>query len=62
MVFYGNDNVEDAAARCSSMLADEFYSQNNLDKEEDDESWYELQETLRERILKAAKEVFDEFE
>lgn len=58
--FEGTDEVEIAATNAATEFADEFYKQNNL-SEDHDETWYELQEELREKILGAATDVINEF-
>jgi hypothetical protein len=58
--FEGSDEVDIAATNAASDLIDEFYNQNNLG-EDRDETWYELQEELREKILGATTDVINEF-
>ena len=58
-----NDKIEEIVAQAARALADEAYSQNGLENptqnsvdDGSDDSYYELQEKLRESILKAAVE------
>lgn len=58
-----NDKIEEIVTQAASALADEAYSQNGLENptqnsvdDGSDDSYYELQEKLRESILKAAVE------
>jgi hypothetical protein len=58
-----NDKIEEIVTQAASALADEAYSQNGLENptqssvdDGSDDSYYELQEKLRESIFKAAVE------
>ena len=58
-----NDKIGEIVTQAASALADEAYSQNGLENptqnsvdDGSDDSYYELQEKLRESILKAAVE------
>ncbi len=63
MKIEANDRIEEIVTQAASALADEAYSQNGLENptqnsvdDGSDDSYYELQEKLRESILKAAIE------
>ena len=50
------DEMDFAVTYAAAVMADEFFYQKNKPEiaEEHDDSWYELQEELRERMLSAA--------
>ena len=63
MKIEANDRIEEIVTQAARTLADEAYSQNGLENptqnsvdDGSDDSYYELQEKLRESILKAAVE------
>ena len=51
--FNGNDNIEIAITHAASVLADEYFAQNGIENDHDDE-WYNVQEKLREAMLETA--------
>lgn len=64
--FEGTDEIDEAVTNAASVIADAYFSQNGLhnvrndDVDDDsDDSWYELQESLRDAMLNAATEVLN---
>ncbi len=60
--FVWNDFCDEAVTAVSRMLTDEVYRQNgitNANEDSSDDSWYELQEELREKMLEAAAKVIN---
>ena len=60
--FEGTDAVDEAVTAASSTIADEYFTQNGLQDvaADHDDSWYELQEELRDAMLEAAFGVCNE--
>jgi hypothetical protein len=54
--FQGNDRIEVAVTNAASVLCDEYFKQNGMEEvaEEHTIGWYELQEKLRDTMLKGA--------
>lgn len=54
--FQGNDRIEEAVTNAASVLCDEYFKQNRMEEvaEEHTDEWFELQEKLRDTMLKGA--------
>ena len=54
--FQGNDRIEEAVTNAASVLCDEYFKQNGMEEvaEEHTDEWFELQEKLRDTMLKGA--------
>ena len=54
--FQGNDRIEEAVTNAASVLCDEYFMQNGMEEvaEEHTDEWFELQEKLRDTMLKGA--------
>ena len=64
--FEGTDEIEETVTNAASIIADAYFSQNGLhnvrnDDIDDgsDDSWYELQESLRSAMLSAATNIIN---
>ena len=59
--FEGTDEVDEAVTNAASIIADAYHSQNGMQDivDDHDDSWYELQESLREAMLEAAMNVLN---
>ena len=57
----GTDEIEEAVTNAASIIADAYHSQNGMQDitDDHDDSWYELQEDLREAMLNAAMNVLN---
>lgn len=51
--FNGNDKIKEALTHAASVLTDEYFVQNGMENDHDEE-WYNIQENVREAMLKAA--------
>lgn len=54
--FEGNDRIEEEVTNAASVLCDEYFKQNGMEEvaEEHTDEWYQLQEKLRDTMLKGA--------
>ena len=61
-IFEGTDAIDETVTVAASVIADEFFIQNEMQDvvDDHDDSWYELQESLREKMLNAAFEVIND--
>ena len=57
----GTDEIEEAVTNAASVIADAYHAQNGMQDiaNDHDDSWYELQESLREAMLNAAMNVLN---
>ena len=57
----GTDEIEEAVTNAASVIADAYHVQNGMQDiaNDHDDSWYELQENLREAMLDAAWDVLN---
>jgi len=57
----GTDEIEEAVTNAASVIADAYHVQNGMQDiaNDHDDSWYELQENLREAMLNAAMNVLN---
>ena len=57
----GTDEIEEAVTNAASVIADAYHVQNGMQDiaNDHDDSWYELQENLREAMLGAAMDVLN---
>ena len=54
--FQGNDRIDEAVTNAASIICDEYFKQNGMEEiaEQHTIGWYELQEKLRDTMLKGA--------
>ncbi len=60
-VFNGTDAIDEAVTAAASVLADEYFIQNEMEDVADDhdDSWYELREKLRGAMLDVSFEIIN---